>query len=91
MYPDVRIHKESYVLIEELTKSLVSLNPFLSQVVTKTDLELLTITKMGNTNFLSHLVLRLKLNAIPLCVPGSNFTHKATNSEINSKPVFITT
>jgi hypothetical protein len=45
IYPDVRIHKESYVLIEELTKSRVSLNPFLSHVVTKTDLELLTITK----------------------------------------------
>jgi hypothetical protein len=50
IYPDVQIHKESYVLIEELTNSWVSLNPFLSQVVTKTDLELLTIT-MGNTNF----------------------------------------
>jgi hypothetical protein len=50
IYPDVQIHKESYVLIEELTNSRVSLNPFLSQVVTKTDLELLTIT-MGNTNF----------------------------------------
>jgi hypothetical protein len=49
--PDVRIHKESYVLIEELTKNQVSLNPFLSQVVTKTDHELLTITKIGNTNF----------------------------------------
>jgi hypothetical protein len=40
---------------------------------------------------LSHPVLRLKLNALPLCVPESSFTHKATNSEINSKPVFITT
>jgi hypothetical protein len=45
------MHKESYILIEELTKSQVSLNPFLSQVVTKTDLELLTSTKMGNQNF----------------------------------------
>jgi hypothetical protein len=51
-YPEVRIHKESFVLIEETTKSQVSLNPFLSQVVTKTDLELLTITKIGHTNFL---------------------------------------
>jgi hypothetical protein len=41
--------------------------------------------------WMSHLVLRLKLNALPLCVPGSSFTHKATNSEINGKPVFITT
>jgi hypothetical protein len=49
--PEVRIHKESYILVEELTKSWVSLNTFLSQVVTKTDLKLLTITKMGNTNF----------------------------------------
>jgi hypothetical protein len=49
--PEVRIHKESYVLVEELTKSQVSLNPFLSQVATKTDLELFTITKMGNTYF----------------------------------------
>jgi hypothetical protein len=49
--PEVRIHKESYVLVEELTKSYVFLNPFLSQVVTQTDLELLTFTKMGNTNF----------------------------------------
>jgi hypothetical protein len=49
--PEVRIHKESYILVEELTKSQVSLNPFLSQEVTKTDLELLTIKKMGNTNF----------------------------------------
>jgi hypothetical protein len=40
---------------------------------------------------MSHPVLRLKLNVLPLCVPGSSFTHKATNSEINSKPVFITT
>jgi hypothetical protein len=50
IYLKVRIHEESYVLIEELTKSRVSLKHFLSQVVTKTDLELLTITK-GNTNF----------------------------------------
>jgi hypothetical protein len=49
--PEVQIHKESYILVEELTKSRVSLNPFLTQLVTKTDLELLTITKMGNTNF----------------------------------------
>jgi hypothetical protein len=49
--PEIRIHKKSYVLVEELTKSWVSLNPFLTQVVIKTDLELLTITKMGNTNF----------------------------------------
>jgi hypothetical protein len=34
-YPKVHIHKEFYVLIEELTKSQVSLNPFLSQVITK--------------------------------------------------------
>jgi hypothetical protein len=47
---EVRIHKESYILVEELTKSRVSLNPFLTHVVTKTDLELLTLTKMGNTN-----------------------------------------
>jgi hypothetical protein len=50
IYPEVQIHKESYVLIEGLIKSRVSLNPFLSQVVTKIDIELLTITK-GNTNF----------------------------------------
>jgi hypothetical protein len=49
--PKVWIHKESYILVEELTKSRISLNPFLTQVVTKTDLKLLTITKMGNTNF----------------------------------------
>jgi hypothetical protein len=50
--PEVQIYRESYVFVEELTKSRVSINPFLSQEVTKTDLELLTITKMGNTNFL---------------------------------------
>jgi hypothetical protein len=49
--PEVWIHKESYVLVDGLRKSQVSLNPFLTQVVTKTNLELLTITKMGNTNF----------------------------------------
>jgi hypothetical protein len=49
--PDVWIHKESYILVDRLTKSRVSLNPFLTHVVTKADLELLTITKMGNTNF----------------------------------------
>jgi hypothetical protein len=48
--PEVRIHKESYILIKELTKNQVSLNIFLFQEVTKTDLELLTIIKMGNTN-----------------------------------------
>jgi hypothetical protein len=36
--PEVQIHKESYVLIEEFTKNRVSLNPFLSQGVTKTPL-----------------------------------------------------
>jgi hypothetical protein len=46
----VQIHKESNVLVEEFIKSQVPLNPFLS-VVIKTDLELLTITKMGNINF----------------------------------------
>jgi hypothetical protein len=49
--PEVRIHKESYVLVEGFTKNRVSLNPFLSQEVTKNYLEFLTITKMGNTNF----------------------------------------
>jgi hypothetical protein len=49
--PEVQIHKESYVLVEGLTKSWVLLNPFLTQVVTKTDLELPTITTKGNTNF----------------------------------------
>jgi hypothetical protein len=49
---EIQIHKESYVLAEGLTKSRVSLNPFLTQVITKTDLKLLTITKMSNTNFL---------------------------------------
>jgi hypothetical protein len=39
---------------------------------------------------LSHLVLRPKLDALSLCVLGSSFTHKVTNSEINSKPVFNT-
>jgi hypothetical protein len=33
---------------------------------------------------LSHLVLRPNLNALPLCVSGSSFTHKATNNKINS-------
>jgi hypothetical protein len=47
----VQINKESYIIIAELTKSRTSLNHFLTQVVTKTDLELLTITKMGNTKF----------------------------------------
>jgi hypothetical protein len=49
---EIWIHKESYVLIEGLTKNRVSLKSFLTQVVTKIDLELLTITKMSNTNFL---------------------------------------
>jgi hypothetical protein len=35
-YPEVWIHKESYVLVEGFTKNQVSLNPFLSQEVTKT-------------------------------------------------------
>jgi hypothetical protein len=45
--PEVQIHKESYILIEGFTKNWVSLNPFLTQAVTKTKLELLTITKKG--------------------------------------------
>jgi hypothetical protein len=49
--PEVQIHKESYILVKGFTKNWVSLNPFLSQEVTKTNLELLTITKMDNTNF----------------------------------------
>jgi hypothetical protein len=32
----------------------------------------------------SHPVSRPKMNALPLCVPGSSFTYKVTNSEINS-------
>jgi hypothetical protein len=39
--PKVRIHKESYVLVKGFTKNLVSLNPFLSQRVTKTPLSCL--------------------------------------------------
>jgi hypothetical protein len=35
LYPIVRIYKEPYVLVEELTKSRVSLNPFHTQVITK--------------------------------------------------------
>jgi hypothetical protein len=33
---EVRIHKESYVLVEGFTKNWISLDPFLSQGVTKT-------------------------------------------------------
>jgi hypothetical protein len=40
-YPEVQIHKESYVLIEGFTKNRVSLNPFLSQGVTKIPLSCL--------------------------------------------------
>jgi hypothetical protein len=50
--PEVRIHKESYVLVERFTKNRVSLNPFLHSSSHKDDLELLTITNKGNTNFL---------------------------------------
>jgi hypothetical protein len=38
---EVWIHKESYILIEGFTKNQVSLNPFLSQGVTKTTLSCL--------------------------------------------------
>jgi hypothetical protein len=37
--------------MEGFTNKQVSLNPFLSQEVTNSDLELLAITKMGNTEF----------------------------------------
>jgi hypothetical protein len=40
--------------------------------------------KLNAGSLMSHLVLRPKLNALTLCVPGSSFTPKATNSEINS-------
>jgi hypothetical protein len=36
------------------------------------------------TDYLSYPILRPKLNALPLFVPGSSFTHKATNSKIKS-------
>jgi hypothetical protein len=36
--PEVQIHKESYILVEGFIKNRVSLNPFLSQGVTKTPL-----------------------------------------------------
>jgi hypothetical protein len=36
--PEVQIHKESYILVEGFTKNRVSLNPSLTQVVTKTNL-----------------------------------------------------
>jgi hypothetical protein len=39
--PEVQIHKESYVLVEGFTKNRISLNPFLTQVVTKTFLSCL--------------------------------------------------
>jgi hypothetical protein len=29
---------------------------------------------------MSHSILRPKLNALPLCMPESSFTHKAINS-----------
>jgi hypothetical protein len=38
---EIWIHKESYILIEGFTKNWVSLNPFLSQGVTKTPLSCL--------------------------------------------------
>jgi hypothetical protein len=36
--PEVRIHKESYILVEGFTKNRFFLNPFLSEGVTKTRL-----------------------------------------------------
>jgi hypothetical protein len=36
--PEDQINKECYVLVEGITKNRVSLNPFLSQGVTKTPL-----------------------------------------------------
>jgi hypothetical protein len=38
----------------------------------------------GRTHTLSQPVFKAKTKCIPLCVPGSSFTHKATNSGINS-------
>jgi hypothetical protein len=48
---EVQIHKGSYILVEGFIKDRVSLNSFLTQVCHKDVLEMLTITKMGNTNF----------------------------------------
>jgi hypothetical protein len=39
--PEIRIHKESYVLVEGFTKNWVSLNHFHSQGITKTTLSYL--------------------------------------------------
>jgi hypothetical protein len=39
--PEVRIHKGFYVLVEGFTKNRVSLNPFFTQVATKTFLSCL--------------------------------------------------
>jgi hypothetical protein len=50
-YPEIQIHKKSYILVEGFTNNRVYRNPFLSQEVTKTNLELFTFTKIGNTNF----------------------------------------
>jgi hypothetical protein len=42
---------------------------------------------MINTSLITTFVIssfKVKTECIPLCVPGSIFTHKATNSEIDS-------
>jgi hypothetical protein len=44
-YPEVQIHKESYVLVERFTKDRISLNPFLSQGVTKISLSCLLLQR----------------------------------------------
>jgi hypothetical protein len=49
-YPEIWIHKESYILVDGFTKNRVS-QPFFFSRSHQDTLELLTITKMGNTNF----------------------------------------
>jgi hypothetical protein len=49
--PEVQIHKESYVLVDGFTKNRVSLNPFLSQGVTKTLLSYSLSQRMVIQNF----------------------------------------
>jgi hypothetical protein len=49
------------------------------------------MVNMALISFFVTLSFKVKIECIPLCVLGSNFTHKMTNSEMNSKTnVFIT-
>jgi hypothetical protein len=74
LFTEVRFHKETYISIEESIKDWVSLNTFLTQVITKIKLELLFLFSQSVQGSPHSWRLLISLQSMGVKTPSSKIT-----------------